>query len=40
VFDGAMKEDCDRLARSWAETGDPFLAHSWETTVSVPEDAR
>jgi dienelactone hydrolase len=39
VVDGAVKEDCGRLARTWAESGDPFLAHAWEIAVTVPKDA-
>jgi acetyl esterase/lipase len=34
AYSGPLEEDCGLLARSWRETGDPFLAHGWERELS------
>jgi dienelactone hydrolase len=35
AFAGPLEEDCGLLLRSWRETGDPFLAHTWERTFGT-----
>jgi hypothetical protein len=35
AFRGPFVEDCALLAASWKETGDPFLAHSFEVVLDA-----
>jgi len=35
AFRGPFREDCALLARSWRETRDPFLAHSFEVDLDA-----
>ena len=37
VYSGELTEDCMLLQRSWAETGDPFRAHSAEIVLDLTE---